>query len=446
MTSYLFRSFSEKRTTISSVKHLFMKKKLTAGKSWFARLSFIKKSISIVILLGLLGFAGYTVFGQQSNKTTYQTSTAEKGTLITSVTASGSVSSASSASITSSATGIVTEVYVSNGDSVEDGDTIAEMQLDKSSQQKAAAAYASYLSAKNALNTANAKLNSLQSALFTANQKFVNGAGTENPIEDDPTYVIQRADWLQAEADYNNQKGVIAQAQAALTSASLSYAQTSRTITAPMSGIISNLTLTKGLSIASSTTSSDTTTTSSQSFGSVVLEGGQTQALVNLSEIDITTVKIGQKATITMDAFPDKTFTGKVAAINTTGSVSSGVTSYPVTLTFDAALPTIYPNMTISASVITNVKSDALLVPSSAVQTTDGESTVQILKDGNVTSVSVEIGDSNDTHTAILSGLVEGDTVITSTSATSSTQNNTSSPFGATGFGGSGGGPRMMQR
>lgn len=425
-----------------------MKDKLGFVLIKIRNLSLLKKGVILVAILALLGFVGFSVFAQQSTEPQYQTAQAEKGTLISSVTASGTVSSASSASVNSTATGVVKKVYVANGDYVNEGDPIADITLDKSSQQKAASAYASYLSAQNALNTANAKMNSLQSTLFTANQKFVNGAGTEDPIEDDPTYIIQRADWLQAEADYNNQKGVIAQAQAALTAASLSYAQTSGTVTAPMSGKIANLTLTEGLSISgsssnasadsSSTTnsSSSTTSSSSQSFGTVVLESGKTQASVNLSEIDITKIKVGQKVTITMDAFPDKTFSGKVSAINTNGSVSSGVTTYPTTITFDTTLDTIYPNMAVSATIITDVKSNVVLVPAGAIQTANDQSTVRVLKDGQASTVTVEVGASNDTQTEVLSGISEGDTVITGQSTSTPGSTGSTSPFGGSGFGG----------
>ncbi len=428
-----------------------MKTKIGSLLMWLRKRTLLQKGLIIAVIIGLVGYFGFKMYGQPNTTPQYQTSQAETGTLITSVTASGTISSASSASINSSATGVVKEVYFSNGDSVFEGDIIAEITLDRASQQKAAASYASYLSAQNALNAANAKMNSLQSTLFTANQKFVNGAGTTDPIEDDPTYIIQRADWLQAEADYNNQKGVIAQAQAALSSASLSYAETSGTITAPMSGKITNLTLTQGLSISSSATSSTDSSTSnnasSQSFGTIILENGNVQSVVNLSEIDITKVQVGQKATITMDAFADKTFTGKVSAINTEGSVSSGVTNYPVTITFDSSLPTMYPNMAVSATIITSIKNNALLIPSSAIQTTDGTSTVQVMKDKKVTAVTVEIGESNDTQTEILSGISEGDSVVTSTSSTPSTttQTGTSSPFGNSGFGSPGGGAVRIQ-
>lgn len=425
----------------------------------FRRLSLYKKGIFIAACLLIIIAVSSKIFGPKNNQVQYQTAIAERGTLISSITASGNVSTGNSASITTSATGIVKDVYVKNGDIVNQGDSIAEINLDTSSEQKQEAAWANYLAAQNTLNSAKAKMNSLQSALFTANQKFVNDTGIANPITDDPKYIIERADWLQAEADYNNQKGVITQAEAALSSAWLAYSQTSEIITAPMSGTVSNLTLTYGSSISgnNSTTGSTNSSTNSntasspQSYGSIILQGGETQATVNLTEIDVTKAEVGQKATITMDAFPDKSFTGKVVSINTNGSVSSGVTTYPATITFDSAIPSIYPNMAVNAKIITKIKNDVILVPSAAVQTTNGESTLRTMKNNKPTSISVEVGDSNDTQTEIISGIKEGDTVITGGMATQQTGSNSrtqtgTSPFGNSGFGGNQGGAVFRQR
>lgn len=415
--------------------------KLVFIKNLFIKQSLVKKII-IVGIIAVVGWFGVrpTIVGSQQQQVQYQTTKAEKGTLITSVTASGTVSSGSSANITSSATGIVQEVYVKNGDTVSEGDSIALIKLDKSSQQQQTQAWASYLSAQNTLNTAKAKMNSLQSALFKANQTFVNGKGTADPDTDDPVYIQQRADWLQAEADYNNQANVIKQAEAALSSSWLSYSQLSPTITAPMSGVVSNLSITPSLTISGSSNSTSTTDSTSNSnaesshtVGTITLKDGTPQASVNLTEIDVVKVKPNQKVTLTLDSHPDKTFTGKVSAINTYGSVSSGVTTYPATITFDTTVATIYPNMAVNATIITGVKNNVILVPSGAIQTSNGTSTVRVMKAGQPTAVQVEIGGSNDTQTEILSGVNAGDTVIsgqTSGSPRSASGQQGTSPFG----------------
>src|SRR3989338_671928 len=303
------------------------------------------------------------------------------------------------------------------------------------------------LQAKNSLNSAKAKMNSLQSALFKANQTFVNGAGTTDPVYDDPTYIIQRADWLQAESDYNNQAGVIAQVQASLTAAWYSYQQISSSVTAPVAGRVTNLAVTVGQTITANQSSANTTggnssgSSSIQTLATIVPENNTVQATVNLTEIDIPKIKTNQKATLIMDAFPDKSFTGKVISINTSGTVSSGVTNYPVTITYDSAIDGIYQNMAVSATIITNIVTDTLMVPSAAVQTTDGESKVRLIEKGREVSIPVEIGQANDTQIEIKSGLAEGQTIITGQNGSTSgnPQSSGSSPF-SSGFRGAGGG------
>lgn len=429
-------------------------------KDWFLKTSLIKKVVIIVVMIAI-GWFGVrpAIVGSQQQQIQYQTSSAEKGTLITSVTASGTVSSGSNASITSSATGIVQEIYVENGDTVAEGDPIALIKLDKSSQQQQTQSWASYLSAKNSLESAKAKINSLQAAAFKANQTFINDAVARGLATDDPTYIQENALWLQAEADYNNQAGVIKQTEVALSSAWLSYSQLSPTITAPMSGVVSNLSITSGLTISGSNTTSSTGSTigsntgSSQTIGTITLEDGTPQVSVNLTEIDVVKVKPGQKVTLTLDSHPDKTFTGKVSAVNTNGSVSSGVTTYPATITFDTAVDTIYPNMAVNATIITDIKNNVILVPSGAVQTSNGTSTVRVMKAGQPTSVQVEVGGSNDTQTEILSGVNVGDTVVTGQTSGATTPGSTgaTSPFGNTrggvgGAGGFGGGVQIQRR
>lgn len=395
------------------------------------------RAATLVVLLLVLGFWGYKNFGNKTSAPGFQTAKVEKGSLVTSVSASGNILSGNSIDITTTATGVVTNVYVKNGEAVTQGQKIADIALDQASQSKLASAYSSYLSAKSSVDSAQAKINSLQSDEFTANQKFINDAVARGLATDDPTYIEEDANWLQAEADYKNQQGVISQAQAALNSASLALSQISSTITAPAAGTVANLILTPGLPISAP---SSTTTSSVQKFGTIVMaqEGGL-EASVNLSEVDAPKVDPGQRVTLTLDAFPDKTFTGKVGSINTTGTVSSGVTTYPAIVALDTSATNIYPNMAVSAKIITDIKNSVLLVPTAAVITRGGQSQVRTLQNGKEVDVDVQTGDSNDTQTEITSGLKEGEEVITGTvSAGRSAGSGSTSPFG--GFGGGRGG------
>ena len=416
-----------------------MKDKIKRFFKWLFK-SKIRIAILAVLLIGA-GYFGYRNYTSGSQAPTYQTAQATKGSLINSVSASGNVTTANNVSVTIQASGVVKEVLVKNGDKVIQRQTLATLTLDQASQQKQAAAYASYLSAKNSLDSTNAKINSLQAALFKANQTFINDAVARGLKTDDPVYIQENALWLVAESDYKNQATAILAAQSSFSAASLNLSQLSSTITAPVAGIVKGLTITPG-AIVTVTSSSSSSTSTSQVLGSIYQEG-QLQAQVNISEIDSVKVKEGDKVTMTLDAFSNNTFTGKVVSINTNGVVSSGVTSYPAVISFDAGFDRIYPNMGVIAKIITNVKNDVILVPSVAVSTnTSGQSTVRVMRNGQAQTVNVEVGDSNDTQTEITSGINEGDTVVTGVTNTTRTSGTSiTSPFGSTrGFGGFGGG------
>lgn len=400
-----------------------------------------KRKIATIIIIIVLAFFGWQMFKEKGQSVQYQTATATKGTLVVSLTEAGQVSVANKVSVVTQASGIVNNIYVKSGDTVSQGDKIADVTLDTAGQQRQAQSYSSLLSAQNSLNSAQAKINSLQSALFKANQTFMNDKGVINPVTDDPKYIQEKADWLQAEADYKNQSGVIAQSTANLNNASLTYQLTSGTIIASTTGVISDLMITQGMQIGSSnTTAGSSTNTSNQTIASIKT-GNSTTVSVNIAEVDASKVAVGQKATITFDAIANKTFTGKVMGINTSGAVSSGVVTYPAVIQLDdTSNSDILPNMSATASIISKVKDNVLLVPSSAVQTLGAQSTVKVMKNGQIATVTVQAGDSSDSQTEITSGISEGDIVVTSTVTPTTTQSG-SSPFsGGLRFGGFGGG------
>lgn len=406
-----------------------------------------KKKIIILFIVLVLVIIGWNIFGPKKTATSYQTATVQKGTIVQSLGESGTVAVANRVSISTQASGVVTEVDVKNGDTVTSGQTIAKLSLDTQGQQKEAQAWASYLSAKSALAADQAKLYSLQSTMYTnwnlfyqkaTNSTYQNPDGSPNTSNRTlPDFTTTQDTWLNAEANYQNQQQVIAQDQASLTNSWLSYQQLSDTITAPTSGTMGDINIVPGMQITNSTSAS-TNTVSSQTVASIINPGNPV-ITVNLSELDAAQVKAGQKATITFDALPNKTFTGEVLGINTTGTVTSGVTTYPAIIRLDVPNSQILPNMSATANIIVAVKDNVLEVPTTAVQTTSGQSTVRVLQNGQMTVIPVETGISDDTNTEIVSGLTEGQTVITGFNAAASA--NGSSPFNALrgrGFGGGG--------
>lgn len=416
---------------------------ITAPFKWFMKRSLILKII-IIALIAAGGWFAFTKIGPNgSQQPQYQTAQVEKGTIVASVNASGRVITSNMMDITTGASGVVKKVYVHDGDQVQAGQTIVEITLDREGQQKNAQAWSSYLSAKNTVDTANVALYSLQSQMFAANQKFMEGAVKDNLATTDTKYIQQNSDWLAAESKYKNQQNVINQAQSSLGNAWLSYQISSPAVTAPISGIVRNVTFVEGQIISSQGSTSSTNTSSSQRIA-VIQNGTKPILTFDVTEIDVPKVKIDQKVTVTLDSIPDKTFTGKVAAVDRIGTTSNNVTSYTVTVTLDTESPEILPNMAASANIILETKTDVLTVPSTAIQSQNSESTASVLQNGIEQQVPVTTGLSSDTQTEIISGLSEGDTVITGNVTTSQRQQNGTSVFGGAGGGafrlGTGGG------
>ena len=414
-----------------------LKDKLFSIVNFFVKASFVKKVIFLVVLIGIGFLIRQVVVSAQTKKVTYETTKSEKGTLITSISGSGTITSGNNTSITTKVSGVVNKVYVTNGDTVTKGQKIADVTLDDYAQERQASAWVDYLEATEAVKEATKNKVSADIQMYTDRQSVVDAQTamdrvtnnltnpTTNKIytDEEKAVVIKRLDEAKksfsvSESKYLNSDADIANARANVTSTQRNYQENSATITAPSAGVISDLALAEGLVVSANSTTSTTngaTIVSTQTVGKINNPDGQLIASVSLSEIDVINVKADQKVTLTLDAYSDKTFTGKVLAVNTTGSVSSGVTAYPVTILLDLASVDIYPNMAVNVDIITNVVTDAITVPTTAITTTNGVSTVQVMKDKKISVVQVELGSANDSDTEIKSGLNEGDEVVTST-------------------------------
>jgi RND family efflux transporter MFP subunit len=402
-----------------------------------------KKILLIGIpLLIVVGYFGYTkLLKKSAQQTTYQTAAVERGTLVETVTASGSVSSANNTQVVTLVTGKITKVYVKNGDSVKAGQRIATIELDQSSNQKYLQQLAAYQNAVNSLNTAKNTLRQNEVDARTADDAFVKGALDKNKATDSLTYDQLYTAKRVAEERFQIQQKAVESSQLSLSSSSMSLQNYSPTIYAPISGVITGLAFQEGSVIPAQAVSSSTNTLSQNI--AYITTSSLPIVSVNMTEIDIPKVAIGNKATLTFDAFPDKTYTGKVFSINTTGTSSSGVTSYPTTIILDTENPKIYANMSANANIIITSKDNVLYVPATAVVQQNGVDAVRKLVNGQLQYIPIETGLSTDAGIEIVSGLTEGDEIVTAvvTSGTSTAGGSSSSPFGIR-TGGMGGGFR----
>lgn len=189
-------------------------------------------------------------------------------------------------------------------------------------------------------------------------------------------------------------------------------------------------------------------------------------ATLSFNEVDAASIQVGQKATLTFDAVTDLNLTGEVVEVDALGTVNQGVVTYDVTIMFDTQDERIKPGMSVTASIITNAKTDVLLIPNSAVKTFGSTYYVEMLDEeiinasGYSTSSAstqitsptapyqypIETGLSNDTYTEVVSGLAEGDLIISKTTSNNTTQKQTTATQGQSILqmgGGMGSGPMM---
>ncbi|HEX7557457.1 MAG TPA: efflux RND transporter periplasmic adaptor subunit [Leptolinea sp.] len=154
---------------------------------------------------------------------------------------------------------------------------------------------------------------------------------------------------------------------------------------------------------------------------------------IQVTEVDINRIQIGQDATLTFDAIPDKQYKSKVTDVGHVGTAVQGVVNFNVTVEILDADEAVKPGMTAAINIVVNKLDNVLLVQNRSVRLIDGKRNVYILKNNIPSPVVVTIGANSDTTSEVLSGdIKEGDLIILNPP--------TATVFGPGGGGGGGGG------
>lgn len=169
----------------------------------------------------------------------------------------------------------------------------------------------------------------------------------------------------------------------------------------------------------------------------VIVNTGFIEFQGSVDEIYISKIKLGQKADISIDAIPNKIFTGEVTFISDSGVQDSNkVVKFPITITLIPPYGDLKGKLTATADIHIATIENALLVPLSAVTTVGTTSTVTVVIDdkGQTEKKQVTLGEQNQQYIVVIKGLEENDTVIVVDKASGA-------PVSTT-FGPPGGGPR----
>ena len=413
---------------------------MAASRKWRKYRGWIAAGVLIAIAV-----AAFLAFRQSDTTTTaksYTTEAAAKGTLSVTVSGTGNLAIDGATDVTPAVAGTVASIEVTLGASVSKGDALFTLQSDEV-DASISRAYASYQQAFQGVQQSEA---GLLKALDSRAQLYTQKAAPDSKVTDanieTATQEVQAAYASRSSAKASFSSAVLAYDQAKAARDDLS-------VTAPISGIVDTIDIDIGDSVTASgggtSTSGGSTTqaTTSSSAPMVIAPEGSLALLLTVNEVDLPTLKVGQRADLEFDAFSDLTATGKVYEIASEGVNTQGVVTYDVWIRLDVIDEALRSGMSASATIVTEVAKDALLVPNAAVKTsgTDG-SYVEVLDPGATEprSATVETGLANATQTQILSGISEGDAVVTLTSDSGS--DSTGTQGGGLMIPGMGGGPR----
>jgi RND family efflux transporter MFP subunit len=218
---------------------------------------------------------------------------------------------------------------------------------------------------------------------------------------------VRAAQSLQsAQTSINNQPANVQSAQNSLNNAQTAVATAQNNldnalIKATVAGVVTTISAQVGENVTSNSTT-----------GFIVLANTGSMALHGtIGEADVVKLKIGQVATVTVDAVGTAKMTGTVTSLDPVATIASGVPVYGVDVTIDLPSQTVKPGMSGTAQVILASSPNTLTVPNLAVKTASGRRYLTLVKDGKQVDTDVTFGISNDTVTEVLTGVQEGDVV-----------------------------------
>ena len=368
-----------------------------------------KKNTLLYVLLGLVALLIIAVVIKNKNRKlgeTVQTEMAEKRTIRETVEASGKVFPKTEVKISSDVSGEIVELYVNEGDSVQLGQTLAKVDPEAFASQVERAeagvnsAQASVANSKAQVETFTAQMKQVQAQLENAreihnrNEKLrKEGVISQQDYEASLANVRSlEANLAAAEANIRSAQQSVKGAEYQVKSAQASLKELTTnlkraTIYATMDGIVSKLNVEKGERVVGT----------SMMAGTEILriaDLNEMEVQVEVTENDLPRIGIGQKVDVEIDAYLDRTFTGRVVEVahtaNNLSSAAGGialtsdqVTNFVVTIDIDpasykdlvtAAKPFPFrPGMSASVEIYTQTKEAVVSVPIQAVGTRDRE-------------------------------------------------------------------------
>lgn len=367
-----------------------------------------KYLISGAVVLGLLIIAFFLFSKPKVEKLELRTVEVKRGDVTKSVTATGTIQPITKVEVGTQVSGVVNKIFVDFNSQVKQGQLIAE--LDKTNLLSA------LTQAKAMYDNASNELKYQESVYNRQNELFKKG-------------IITQSDYDLALYNYNNAKGNVVQRKADLDRAktNLGYAE----IYSPISGVVLSRAVDEGQTVAASL--------NTPTLFTIARDLKEMQVEANVDEADIGQVKMDQRVTFTVDAFPGEAFDGQVTQVRLNPTTSSNVVTYTVVIKADNPELKLMPGMTATITIFTKELQNIVVLEAKAAnakieiplveqyykqqgKTFDfrsfgpppmkNQKVVWVVKNGELERREVKLGISNGVFVEVIEGLTKGDQVL----------------------------------
>ena len=367
----------------------------------------MKKWLIVVTVICLFSVLFTGCVGSQS--AVQETAEATRGNLVISVDVSGNLEMPRKVDLSFGTSGMIKEIMVEEGDRVVKGQTLAKLDAPVLEANVAMAElnleqtiypYYSYTHVADvpgtwlALDEAEGNLEEAQRLL------------EEGRIEEAQLLLEQVGQSLDKAKEKSESRILSLPLSVKMTELQLDQAEAEldkAVITASFDGVVADIYIKEGQQLSAMTYTSPAI---------CLIDPSEIKLGGVVDEMDVSQVKLGQEATIILDALPDKEVKGRVTFISPASTAQAGVVFYKTTITLENPDEELKDGMSANAEIVIEEHDGVLLIPNRAVQGSLEKPWVEVVTEGQVEERQVSIGLSDGRYTEILSGLEEGEEVV----------------------------------
>ncbi len=349
--------------------------------------------ISVVIVLGVVVFIA---FRKKENGLNFRTEKISKGDIVETVTASGNVNAVTTVLVGTQVSGTIKSIYADFNSPVKKGQLIA--QIDPAIfEAQVEQARANLLSAKANLEKAEASFIDAKRTMERNKVLFSKDLIARSEVDTAET------NYETSKAQVNASKAQIAQSEASLKAAETNLRYTR--IISPVNGIVVSRNVDVGQTVAASF-QTPTLFTIAQDLTKMQID-------TNVAEADIGRVRQGQDVEFNVDAYLGIIFKGRVSQVRNAPITVQNVVTYDVVIAIDNREGLLRPDMTTNTTITVAKREQVLAIPNQAVRREDGDRVVFVQEGDRLVRRPVKTGWKDKTYTEVLSGLKDGDRVVT---------------------------------